>query len=301
MIRFKRTTHLTLWVGVLVAFSVASRNALSASSLMSASWEVDAESWYAGGARTRGGGGNIGSVDEWSTDLKWVISPQVTKNLLLRLGAEWQRLSFGVSDHAVVPNVLQKVNALIGLDYQLTDQWLLRADLQPGVYSDFQDVSWRDVDAPLLMGAAYLVNSDLQWFFGVRVDLRSQYPALPALGVRWRFADQWTLNLMLPNPQLEYDLSDKLKAYLSIGAEFGTFTVGDHFGSDRGRPDLNHAVLDYFEVRVGPGVAWKIRPSVTLEAEGGCMVYRRFDFFDQDRVLRSDPAPYVRVLCHIQF
>jgi hypothetical protein len=281
--------------------STVSWKAWPAPSPSSTSWEVDAETRYVGGAGTRGDGSHFGSMDEWSTDLKWVISPQVSKKLLLRFGAEWQRLSFGTPDRAALPDVLQKVNALIGLDYQLNEQWLLRADFQPGIYSDFQEVSWRDVDAPMLLGAAYLANADLQWFFGLRLDFRSHYSALPALGVRWRFADQWTLNLLWPNPRLEYEVSDRLKTYLGVGADFGTFRVSDHFGDHYGRSDLNHAPLDYFEIRIGPGLSWKISPSVALEAEAGCMVYRRFDFFDQDRVVRSDPTAYIQVACHIRF
>ena len=268
---------------------------------MSSSWDVDAELLDIGAARTHGKGNNTGPFDEQSTDLKGVLSLQLTGNLMVRLGAEWQRFEFGVPSPAVVPPVLNQIDALIGLDYQLGDKWLLRADVQPGIYSDLHDVSWRDVDAPLMLGAAYLANADLQWLFGLRVDPRSHYPVLPSLGVRWRFADQWTLNLLVPNPRLEYDPNDRLKAYLGFGAELGTFTVGDHFGDARDRPDLNHAVLDYFEIRVGPGVSWKIGAHVTVEADAGCMAYRRFDFHEQDLVVRSDPAPYVRIACRIRF
>ena len=58
---------------------------------------------------------------------------------------------------------------------------------------------------------------------------------------------------MLPNPRLEYDLDERLKAYLSAGFDAGTFRVGDHFGDDHRRSELNHATLDYLEARVGSG------------------------------------------------
>ncbi|MHC1764086.1 MAG: DUF6268 family outer membrane beta-barrel protein [Verrucomicrobiia bacterium] len=288
-------------VVLVVAVSGASWNAFSASRPLSTSWEVEAQSWYAGATRTQGDGSDAGSFDELSTDLKCVLSLQMSESLMLRFGAEWERFSFGVSDQVVVPPALHKVNAWLGLDYQLTDHWLLRADLHPGVYTDFQDVGWSDVDAPLLIGAGYLVNADLQWFFGVRLDLRSPYPALPAAGVRWRFADAWTLNLLLPDPRLEYDLNDRLKVYLGFGVATGTFRLGDHFGDGRGRTDLDHALLDYWEARVGPGFSWKSRPGITFEAEAGCLAYRAFDFVDEDLTVRSDPAPYARLTCQIRF
>jgi hypothetical protein len=40
---------------------------------------------------------------------------------------------------------------------------------------------------------------------------------------------------------------------------------------------------------------------VTLEANAGYMVYRQFDFFDQHLTLRSDPAPYGQIACHVRF
>jgi hypothetical protein len=190
---------------------------------------------------------------------------------------------------------------VLGFDYQLADQWLVRAEVQPGVYSDLRDVHWNDVDAPLVLGAAYLANEDLQWFLGLRVDARSQYPVLPAIGVRWKFSDQWTLNLQPPKPRLEYEVSDNFLLYFGAGVEAGTFRVGEHFGSDRGLPKLNNAVLDFLEVRIGPGCSWKIAPNVTIEAEAGYMPYRSFDFFDPDIVFRSHNAPYGQIACHARF
>jgi hypothetical protein len=281
--------------------SLTLQTALGGSSPLSIAQEVEAEFGYVGGATTRGGGVNLGSVDELSTELRYVFSPQLSRRLFLRSGVQWQRLSFGVPDHTLLPQELHQISALIGFDWQATDAWLLRAELQPGLYSDLQDVSWRDVSAPLLLGGLYVVSADLQWLLGLRVVPRSEYPVLPAFGVRWKFAPEWTLNLLVPNPRLEYDLNDRLKAYVGAGLKVGTYTVGDHFGNDRGRTDLNHAVLDYFEVRTGPGISWKARPNLTLDMNAGYMAYRTLGFFDQDLIARSHPAPYVQIACHWQF
>src|SRR5437899_3062404 len=101
------------------------------------SQELDAQYGYVGDARTRGAGVDAGSVDEHSTDVKYVVSPQVNKKLLLRFGGEWERLTFGVSGGGAVPHVLQQASAVLGLDYQVADQWLARLEVEPGLYSDF--------------------------------------------------------------------------------------------------------------------------------------------------------------------
>jgi len=262
--------------------------------------ELDAEESYVGDAGTHGKG-TATSIDENCADVKFVVSPQLSKNFLLRIGGEWQRFSFGVAATAPVPRVLQQVSAVIGGDYQLGDRWLVRAEVQPGVYGDFEGITGRDVDAPLVLGGAYLADADLQWFLGLRVDVRSEYPVLPAAGVRWKFSDQWTLDFQLPKPRLEYDLTDRWQLYLGGDIEAGTFRIGDHFGSDHGQPKFNGAMVDYLELRVGPGLSWKITPILTLEAEAGLMPYRDFDFFHAGADLRSHNAPYGQLVCHGRF
>jgi opacity protein-like surface antigen len=275
--------------------------AVLAANPMSVAEELDAQYSYVAGAKAHGAGPNTGSVDEHSADVKYVVSPQVNKDLLLRFGAEWQRFSFGAPDQATVPGVLQQASAVLGFDYQVADEWLIRVEVEPGLYSDYHDISWRDFNAPLVLGGVYLADADLQWFFGMRVDARSQYPVLPAAGVRWKFSDEWTLNFMLPNPRLEYELNERLKLYLGGEVEAGTYAVGENFGTSRGEPKLDGAIVDFYEVRVGAGCSWRITPRVTLEAEAGYMPYRVFDFFDPDTVIRSYHAPYGQIACHARF
>ncbi len=280
-----------------LALVTASCTAASAAGSMSVSQELDTEYHYDAGAHTRG----AGDVDENSADIRYVVSPQVTKNLLLRLGAEWERYDFGVSEHVSMPDVLQQASLVLGFDYQFADQWIMRAEVQPGVYSDFRDVGWNDVDAPLALGAVYLKDADLQWFFGLRLDARSEYPVLPAAGVRWKYSDQWTLNLVVPNPRLEFEVTDGLLLYFGADVNAGTYRVGNDFGSDRGQPKLNGAILDYMEIRVGPGCSWRVMPNLTVEAEAGLMPFRSMNYFEADQVVRSYDAPYGQIALHARF
>jgi len=268
---------------------------------MSISEELDVEYGYFGSVGTRGGGVNVGSVDEHSADLKYVVSPQVTKDLLLRVGFEWQRFSFGVPDHAPLPSGLQQASLVLGFDYQVADEWLMRVEVEPGIYSDFREITFRDVDAPLVIGGVYLASADLQWFFGLRIDARTQYPVLPAAGARWKLSDEWTLDFMLPKPRVEYNVNDNLQLYLGGEIQAGTFAVGQNFGSPRGQPRLDNAIVDYLEFHVGSGCSWKITPAITIEAEAGLMPFRSFDFFAPDIVFRSHDAPYGQIACHARF
>jgi len=268
---------------------------------MSISEELDTVYSYVGDANTRGAGLKSGEVDEQSADVKYVISPQVNRDLLLRFGAEWQRFSFDVPDHSPVPRVLQQASGVLGFDYQVADEWLLRVEVEPGIYGDFENINWRDFDAPLVIGGLYLASADVQWFLGLRVDVRCEYPVLPVAGVRWKLSDEWTLNLMLPSPRVEYQMNDRLTLYTGAGIEAGTFATGETFGSDHNEPKLDGTIVDFFEFRLDAGASWKITPSVSVEAEAGYMPYREFDFFKPDLDVRSYNAPFGQVACHARF
>ncbi|BET59674.1 hypothetical protein GEO60473_27140 [Geobacter sp. 60473] len=268
----------------------------SAIELKTISQELDVGLGYAGKEATQ-----IDSSGELNTSLKYVASLKVSRDLLLRLGAEWQLYSFPKPRDSVVPPSLQQANAIIGVDYQLAEQWLMRAELQPGMYGDLKRLDGRYFDAPLLMGFVYLIDADLQWFFGLRADLKSHYPVVPAVGVRWKFDDLWTLNLMLPNPRLEYDVNSKLQAYFGAAILGGTYVVGDHFGDDRGLPQLNNATLDFTEVRLGPGLSWKARPNLNVDIEAGYVVHRSWDFFDENINSTGNPGPYLQLGLRARF
>ena len=299
---FKKTPLLPKRSVVLaLALSLIPMSSTSAESKVAYSHDIDAKWSYVGNANLHQDDLEFGAIDEQNSSFRYVLSPQITRRALLRFGVEWDRFSFGVPSSAPLPNTLQQINALFGLDWQFSDQWLFRGEIRPGIYSDFHDVGWNDVNAPILLSAAYLANADLQWFFGLRIDPRSSYPVIPAAGVRWKFADEWTLKAILPEPRLEYQLNDQFGAYLGASFHAGTFRLSDSFGDDRGQPALNRAMLDYFEVRVGPGFYWRIKPEIELGASAGYMVYRRFDFSDQDLVLSSDPAPCVQITCQFRF
>ena len=294
-------TRFVLVLAVVLAGPLALRPTLAAGDPMALSQELDADYSYVGGAPTHQGNAHLGDVTEQHADIKYVLVPQVSRDWLLRFGAEWQIFSFGVPGRIPFPDTLQQVNAVIGFDAQIADQWLLRVEWQPGVYGDLRDVDFRNFDAPLVIGGSYLASADLQWVFGMLIDLRSQFPVLPAPGVRWQFAGDWTLDLILPRPRLEFEVSERLQLYVGADVKTGTFTVGDHFGRDHGIPKLDHATLDYFEGRAGAGLVWKAWPTVSLEVEGGAMLARWLDFLDKDVTLRSRPAPYLQIACRTRF
>lgn len=263
--------------------------------------EFNADSSYVGGAGTKFANGNSGSVSEQSTYLHYVLSQQIGNGPLLRLGVDYQRYSFGLPANATIPNTMQSLNAVIGLDAAFYG-WLVRVEAYPGFYTGSTGLNSNDFNVPFVIGGTYIVNENVQWILGLYVNFDSSFPVLPAAGLRWKFANQWTLDAVPPRPRLEYALSDKVTLYIGADLKFNTFRVSRDFGDSHGNSRLNHASLDYTEVRAGIGASYKISSSVKVEAEAGSLVYRNFDFSRADTNFQNySGAPYGQIAISAQF
>jgi hypothetical protein len=247
------------------------------------SQEFTMEAGYSGKAETKQGSAKLGDVDNFNNHFNYVVSPQVKDGVLLRFGVDWERNSFGLFPNAPLPNTLQSISAVIGADLALNDQILLRAELHPGIYSDFVDITGNDFDMPVQIGGTYLWNKDFQIILGFQLDLKSDIPFIGIPGFRWQFADKWVLSVIPPKPQLQYQLSSSLTLYLGADILAGTYQLNRNFGSLHGHgpgttnAQFNNNVCDFTEVRVGAGFTWKFTPNLSLDASAGYMPYREFD------------------------
>jgi hypothetical protein len=266
------------------------------------SGEYVAEETYVGsGDVERNSRKSVRDFDEHDSILSLVFTPRI-KAGVLRLGAEWERFSFGIPDGAPLPDKLQAVNLIIGLDTQLSNSILIRVEAQPGVYNTgFDDLS-DDFNAPFVVGGTYIFSPNLQLVLGVGVDIERKYPVLPAAGIRWKMAPQWVLNAVLPTPRLEFEMNNGLSLYVGANLKQANYRVDDNFGDNTGNAGLNHAVITYTEVRTGAGIDWKISPVVTLTGEVGYQPYREFDFYRAHvRYHQDGGAPYGMISLHGAF
>jgi hypothetical protein len=263
----------------------------SASSTFPFSGEFVVDETYVGNGDVQRGQHVLSDFDENDILLRFVLTPRI-KLGVLRLGAEWERFSFGFPDSAPLPDTLQAVSLVLGLDTQLSDSILLRFQAQPGFYGT-DNFESQDVNIPFVVGGTYIYSPNLQLVLGIGVDIERKYPVLPGGGVRWKIAPQWVLDAVLPTPRLEFQLNKDLTLYAGGTIKETNFRVDDHFGSARGIPRLNQAVLTYGEIRTGAGAAWRVSSVMTLSAEVGYQPYRDFDFYRADvRYHQDGGAPY---------
>ena len=278
-------------------------SSLATASLGSDFWplEYSFEETYVGEATVSRGRHQVEDFDESDTLLQFVFTPR-TKLGILRLGFEYEQFSFGLSKNAPLPNTLQSVATIVGIDTQFSDSILVRLEATPGVYSEAFRPGSTDFNMPFEIGGTYIYSPDLQLVLGISIDVERKYPVIPGGGIRWRFQPQWVLNAVAPTPRLEYEWNKNLTLYLGATIKATNFRVSDDFGRTHGIPKLDHAVLTYSEVRTGVGFDWKIVRWLSLNAEAGYQPYRSFDFYRADVRFHEDgSAPYGMIAVHGAF
>jgi hypothetical protein len=286
-----------LGLGEAALHAQAALKTVSDSSASALSYELNGESSFFGRGTAKSSSTDFGDIREISSSASFILSAQVRDTVLLRLGVEWQRYSFDPSARDPVPDSVQGLDLAIGADIQVTPALLLRIGAHPGIYSDFKDFSWQDFNIPFEIVGTYFVSSDLLFVGGVYVDVDSDDPVFPVIGVHWKVSDKWLIEGIAPRPQIQYLLSDTVTLFAGADLREATFRLNEEFGQERGIPKLNDAILNYFEIRAGAGVTFKISKSFNLDVEGGCTPYRRFEYprADEFKVKSEDWTPYLRI------
>lgn len=247
--------------------------------------------------------GNKANFDELYSNLKFVYTPRV-KYGIIRIGAQLERYSLDFDGSGrQLPNTLQAVNAVVGFDTRLGDSILVRLEAQPGFYgTTFDHFDGEQFNVPFVLGGTYIYSPELQFVLGIGVNIQQNYPILPGGGIRWKFAPKWVLNAVLPTPRLEYQVTDKVTAFVGGDIKANTFRVDDHFGDSHGDTALNSAWLSYEEIRAGAGVDWKLSSNLTLRVEGGYSAYHDFDYHrTQVHYHNGSGAPYASLMLQGSF
>lgn len=252
-----------------------------------------AEVTYSVASSLRENGRDLGDTDALTFHVGYIEDIRQTESLEWLLGVDWRRTQASVPDGVAVPNTLQSAAVVFGFDARVLDSFRVRLEVLPGIYSDFQDISGEDANAPLAFEASYSITPGLLIGAQLNVDTRRQSPLLGGVGVRWWIAEEWLLSLWLPRPQLEFSPVENVTLFAGASFSGGTYVVADHFGRALGRPELDKQAVDYREIRAGAGVRWN-KARFAVELGGGWTVERRYDFHDRGVKFEAQGSPYAR-------
>jgi hypothetical protein len=287
----------TAYAQTLATAPTLTGQAPSGETLSAFSYQLPGDAAFIGRGSVDLGRKTVGVFKEITSSASFVMSDQLSNAFILRLGLDWERFAFDTSNRSTpLPTSVDTLAAVIGSDIQLTSALIVRVEASPGIYGSFDHVSGRDFDVPVRIGASYFQSADLIFTAGLSIDVNANWPVIPGVGVYWKLSDQWVINGIAPRPQIRYALSDKVTLFVGADLQTDVFRVDNQFGTSRGIPKLNHALMDFWEIRGGAGFSWAVTDSIKLELEGGTVPYRRFDFYRADfKMTSSSWSPYIRV------
>lgn len=212
------------------------------------------------------------------------------------LGLNYRTYQIDATSTVPVPESLSEISVTLGLQRRLSATWSALAVLKPGLYGDFEQINGDSFNAPLLVLANYSTRPDLTWTFGLNVSAIGENPVLPAIGVRWQFAPEWTFNLAFPRTDVSWQVSKTLATSFGIRFEGGSYRVTDNLGvPEAGVRRLANTYVGFTEIRVGAGLRYYFNSAVKLELEAGVMTDRKFDYYDRDYTLNGDAGTFVSI------
>lgn len=236
-----------------------------------------------------------GNVSEQSGIVGLLGSKRLDDGCVGIIGANWQIFTFGFDGSMPLPENLQGLNAIFGGDFEISPEWYMRIQVEPGIYGTWNYINWHNVNMPAVFAWTNILNAELQWFIALRADVFQFFPVIPIPGIRWQPTKEWLFNLSAPKPTVNYAIDDELNLF--AGGEIlgvtGRLPSNDSASYDN--KSLAGAIINYFEARVGAGVNWTFTEGVSVQGEAGAMVWRTFDLPRLNESIRSTVAPYAQV------
>ncbi len=256
---------------------------------------LEVSAGYSAGSDIRLGTRQLGSIDAARTRLEYKGAFQPGAELSWGAGVAYTRWDFGRESGNPLPANLQSIAVPLSTTWRFREGWQAFGEVSPGLYSDFEEITGKDFNAPFLGGVGYTINPDLQVFVSVSVDGRRDMPVVGGPGVRWRFAEHWTLSLMLPRPQIQYRPTEDLMLFIGGELTGGAYHLNAKYGRDHGLPAMDDQIASYREIRVGAGARWGGPKGFYASLDGGWMIDRRFVLDDVHLQFNGDGALYVQL------
>jgi hypothetical protein len=236
---------------------------------------------------------------------------KVNDQLSLSLSGEYEDFFFSFQQpnrFATFPlfHNLGIVDAKLGFVYQPSSKWSILGNVAPGFNGDLTKLTGRDFVMSGMVALKYSPYGNDKLFFLLGANFHSTgIPVFPVAGVRWQVNDALTLNLTVPRPEIDYDITHRITLFADASFSGGDFRVPNNAGSAIGQPKFNNAWLTYESIRFGGGLRLKILPFASLQAEGGYEAARNFNFnnLNNNNGINTHvkSAPYVETRLNISF
>ena len=238
-------------------------------------------------------GGSFGKQDEIQNEIEYGHRIHLRGDLYVHVGFSYDRYDFGRTD-APVPNHLQALAGVVGVDYMHGSDVAAFFQVRPGFYTQ-NDFGISSFDAPITLGRIFVIRPDRFYVFAgaYAAFLRGGFPVLPLAGAIWIPSDKLRFMGVLPDPRIIYSPTKKLDLW--AGGEL----VGGSFRTDRRdgiQPSkLNGTQVDFNDYRAGVGLIYDLTENCSVDLGAGYSFQRSFNFSRAGEHFRTDPSPYLRL------
>ena len=248
-------------------------------------------------------GGSFGKQDELQNEFEYAHRFLLNGNLYLHLGLAYDRFDFG-NTRAPVPDHLQKMAGVIGIDYMHGKDLGAFLQFRPGFYTE-DHIGLESFDCPILIGRFFVLQPDKLYVLTAAYAsfLRGGLPVIPLVGVVWVPNEKVRLMGVLPEPRVIYSVSEQLDLWVGGELVGGAFRTDHHpeFNNIPHVDKLSGTQVDYYDYRAGVGATYSLTGQIDLDLGGGYAVQRSFNFHRAGEYYRTDPAPYLRFQIKAKF
>lgn len=280
------------WIGLLaLSFSFTA----TAEDTRPLAHTVTVEYEHSGRADLSRGALVVGRLASTRLGIRWTgRDPATLGDWRIGLGVSYQLQSLDCSGSALLPDTLHGVSLPISVTRRW-QRWRMVGRFAPGLFSDLEDLTLADMNAPGMLLGSYGIRPGLDLILGLRIDPRNELPVLGGPGLRLRLHDDWTLNLALPNPHLSWRNGPGLE--FNLGGELvgGSYRVAERFGTRRGNPSLDDAQLTYREIRAKAECRWQVNRGISVSLAAGAVLNRRATYADRDLRYTGGAVPFGRI------
>lgn len=244
--------------------------------------------------------GKIGSAEISHYEFEASFSLPAPEGWMLSSALSWKRYEFDLTGAVPLPDELEEIGinfmAMKDLSGEIGEGWSAMAMLSPSFASDSGNISGDTFSLMALATISKEVSPTFSWNIGVIGKTRGGMKVMPVLGVHWRFAPDWDLEIGFPNTGVSYQVSKALR--LNVGARFHG---GTYYVSKAPAAGLGKTYLDYQEIRLGLSAEYQISKSLSVVTDGGTTVDRSFDYYDRNLELDGKSVGYGSLGLKYQF
>ena len=217
-------------------------------------------------------------------------------------GLAYAHTTIDASPGVPLPSSVQELSVSLGLRGALNEKWAYGTFLRPGFYGDFKNLGSDSFNAPLFLAAFYSASPTLTWTFGAGINAFNDNVVLPAVGVNWKFAPDWQLDVGFPRTAITYTATSHLSFRAGLSVLGGNYRITENLGVPApGVARLAPTLLDLTEVRVGAGLFYRFASGVELDLDAGTTTLRRFDYPDRNYRLNGDNVGWLSLALKRRF